>query len=107
VIIVTCIGYVVFLNTFRMKTWLRNIFRGNAYIIYDGVYIYMICFAFWVIPNVLERLKIKYIILSYSSYGDAYGTTYYLFIYPLLDLSMESVMDIFLHVSQHAELFVH
>jgi hypothetical protein len=57
--VVTCVGLVVFLNTFRMKTWIRNFFRGNAYFIYDCTYLYMICFAFWVIPNILERLRIE------------------------------------------------
>ena len=58
--LVSIIGIVVFLNTFRLKHWLRTLSSGIGLFAYDLIYITFILYAWWLLPHIMKSLKVKY-----------------------------------------------
>lgn len=97
--LVSIIGIVVFLNTFRLKHWLRTLSSGIGLFAYDLIYITFILYAWWLLPHIMKSLKVKY--------GTDQGREYFLCLYPFLDMGVETTTDFMLNHSQYAELYVY
>ena len=60
VVIVYIIGVVILLNTFRTRDWIRAFYKGRAIVFYDLTFVTLICFIFYVVPNIAEALRDEY-----------------------------------------------
>ena len=90
-IIVSIIGIVTFLNTYRMKNWFRALYKGRVYFIYDFTFISLILFIYYAIPNIMKKF--------HNNYGEGNGTEYFLYFYVLIDFCLECYYDSLLNMS--------
>lgn len=92
------VSFVVFFNTFRMKTWPRLVLKGFSYFAYVPCILCLLAYVFWVLPAIRNRLE-KHSVVA--------APEYYMFIYPFLDLAMEIFIDSFLSMTKHSELLIY
>lgn len=57
IVYVYIIGFVVFFNTFRMKTWPLNIKKGFSFFWYDITIIALLFVCFKLLPYIKQSLK--------------------------------------------------
>ena len=85
-LIIYAITIAVMLSTFRMRDWIRAFYRGKAIVLYDVVYVLILCYLFYVIPTIIDKLR--------EDVGDIKtGNTDFMYLYPLLDLVAEIFLD--------------
>lgn len=88
------------LSTFRMRDWIRAFHRGRALILYDLMVVGVLCYIFYAIPTIIDRLR--------EDAGDIdIGTSNFYYLYPLLDLLVEIFIDWVLAQVQFAELYIY
>lgn len=57
IIYVYILGFVVFFNTFRMKTWPSNIIKGFSFFLYDITIIALLMACFLLFPYIKDSFK--------------------------------------------------
>lgn len=98
IVYVYIIGFVVFFNTFRMKTWPFNIKKGFSFFWYDITIIALLFVCFKLLPYIKQSLKDN---------NSVAWNEYYMFIYAFLDLGMEVFMNICLSFTKYSELYIY
>lgn len=98
-IYVSVIGFIAFLNTFRMKSWFRALYKGRGYYLYDLCFASLLLFIYYAIPNIQHEFLINY--------GEENGTVYFLYFYVLVDFLLECYYDTILNLGQWSELYIH
>ncbi|CAD8113021.1 unnamed protein product [Paramecium sonneborni] len=92
------LGFVVFFNTFRMKTWPNYIAKGLSYFFYDLTIIGLLFACFKLFPYIKQSFKDN----NFIAWNE-----YYMFVYAFLDLGMEFFMDLSLSLTKHSELYIY
>lgn len=85
-LIIYAITIAVMLSTFRMRDWIRAFFRGKAIFLYDVVYVVILCYLFYVVPTIIDKLR--------EDVADIKtGNTDFQYLYPLVDIVAEIFLD--------------
>ncbi|CAD8192304.1 unnamed protein product [Paramecium pentaurelia] len=98
IVYVYILGFVVFFNTFRMKTWPSYLSKGLSYFLYDITIIGLLLACFKLFP---------YIKQSFKDQNSVAWHEYYMFLYAFLDLGMEFFMDLSLSFTKYSELYIY
>ncbi|CAD8213762.1 unnamed protein product [Paramecium octaurelia] len=98
IVYIYIIGFVVFFNTFRMKTWPSQLLKGLSYFLYDITIIGLLLICFKLLPSIKESLR---------DHNPVAWNEYYMFIYAFLDLGMEIIMDLTLSLTKFSELYIY
>ncbi|CAD8212770.1 unnamed protein product [Paramecium pentaurelia] len=98
IVYVYIIGFVVFFNTFRMKTWPSQFLKGLSYFLYDITIIGLLLVCFKLLPQIKQSLR---------DHNSVAWHEYYMFLYAFLDLGMEIIMDLSLSLTKYSELYIY
>ena len=72
-----------------MRDWLRVLIKGSSIYIYDILIIGTLGYVIYVIPNLLVYLENNFS-------GNNGGTENFKYIYPIIDLVAEAILDVFI-----------
>lgn len=72
-----------------MRDWVRVFYKGRALIFYDAIYICLLMYIFYIIPNIIFEFQ--------RHYNDVVrGVNDFIFVYPFIDVTFEILLDYFL-----------
>jgi hypothetical protein len=99
-VIIYAITVAVMLSTFRMRDWVRAFFKGKAILLYDIVYVAILCYLFYIVPTIIDKLR-------EDANDIKIGDRDFMYIYPVLDICTEIFLDWILSQVHGAELYVY